>query len=317
MKRIIGCFALMLVASVATAFAQAGNAGAIVSQFYPQSYVNNAAALGEQIKQVSCYAVYQTAANGTAQTIVAGYSDGANGTVQVLTQQGPGNYAIAFEPSGLDLGGDNCDAELIDVDGDGVNEIHISFAAQADGSDWVFKWNGTTLTSIGPVIARRGRLGSAAFNSAFLDLYHDGTLQMLSGGDPDNGIPNVVYRLVNGVFVQDSPVLCCVDDFVRNTGAPQTQSAAFNLVQGSTGPYTLMVINGDRGGANRVSSGRITLNGTDLVLPNQFNQQVETISAPIPLLNTGQNVFSVQLDGPPGSHLRVLVKDQTPGFVSH
>jgi hypothetical protein len=119
------------------------------------------------------------------------------------------------------------------------------------------------------------------------------------------------------VFVQDSPALCCVDDFVRNTQAPQTQSATFPLVQGSTGPYTLMVTNGDRGGSNRVGNARITLNETDLVLPNQLNQQVETISAPIPSLNTAQNVIAVQLDGKPGGHLSVLVKDQTPGFVTH
>jgi hypothetical protein len=58
-RRIIGSFPLILAATVATAFAQSGNG--IVDEFFPQTYVNNAATLGEQIKHVTCYAVYQTA----------------------------------------------------------------------------------------------------------------------------------------------------------------------------------------------------------------------------------------------------------------
>jgi hypothetical protein len=84
----------------------------------------------------------------------------------------------------------------------------------------------------------------------------------------------------------------------------------------ATGPYTLLVINGDRGGARRVSSARITLNGTDVVLPNQFNQQVETITVPIAALNATQNVITLQI-GRPGGRMQLLVKDQPPGFVIH
>jgi hypothetical protein len=122
---------------------------------------------------------------------------------------------------------------------------------------------------------------------------------------------------LNGVYVQDAAVLCCVVDFVRGNGASETNSESFGFVQGSTGPYTLLLINGDRGGSNRVRSARISLNGAELPLLNPINQQVEITTARISRLNAGQNVIDVRFDGQPGGHLHILVKDQTPAFAPH
>ncbi|MFB3915895.1 MAG: hypothetical protein ACE14M_04160 [Terriglobales bacterium] len=320
MKRPIVCLALILICLRVLANAQTLNTQAVVDQFYPQRYVDEAARLGEQLDRVNCYAVYQSLASGEPQLIIAAYPDFGFGAVRVLARQAPGSYTVAFEPSGLDLGGTACGIELVDVDGDGISEIHIAFGSfSANSADWVFKWDGSKLIPIGPMVERRGVLYPLSINGGFMDFYHDGTLQLVSGGDFIS-----VYRLVNGKFVLDSPVEM-VENYVRQKGEPRTEYSYFTLAQGSTGPYTLMVINGDKDGSGRVSSATISVNGTQVVAPYQFNQQVESINVPLTALTPQQYpvcadvacvMVAVQLDGKPGSHIQVLVKDQTPQFLN-
>jgi len=76
-----------------------------------------------------------------------------------------------------------------------------------------------------------------------------------------------------------------------------------------------MIVNGDKDGSGRVSSAFIAVNGTTMVYPSQFNQQVESFSVPLRGLQP-ENTITVQLDGKPGAHIQVVLKDQTPDFFN-
>jgi hypothetical protein len=70
--------------------------------------------------------------------------------------------------------------------------------------------------------------------------------------------------------------------------------------------YELRVINGDRDGGNRVSSVKVEINGVTIVLPNEVNQGVETLTRTIQLRK--ENLIKVTVDGPEKSHLYVTVQ---------
>jgi hypothetical protein len=305
---------------------QAANVQNVVDQFYPQKYVDDANRQGEQLNHKTCHAVYQVLSNGEPQVIIAGYADGYQGTIKVLTRKSPGVYTVAYEPAGLFLGGIDCRIELVDVDGDGINEVHVSFtSARGIDGDWIFKWDGLQLRSIGPMSQRKGIAHTKLANASIEDLYHDGTMAIFSVSltppPIDASVPTtpdslyLLYRLSGGKYVLDTPVVE-IADFPRATMKPQAEPASFDLPKGSTGPYQLRVVNGDASTKNRVSSGHIWVNGSEFVKPNQLNQQVGIFTVPLPpLLQTG-NQLTVKIESAPGSHITVLIEDHTLGFLN-
>ena len=60
--------------------------------------------------------------------------------------------------------------------------------------------------------------------------------------------------------------------------------------------YTLTVTNGNADGSGRVSSGRIEINGTEIVAQSDFNQQVASVERAI-ALTAGTNSIAVTLTG--------------------
>jgi hypothetical protein len=184
-------------------------------------------------------------------------------------------------------------------------------------------------------------------NSAFFDLYHDGTLQIVSVGEnpppidgPQPSAGNSIYRLVNGHYVLANPVLF-FSTFYRGKTRPVIRSDSFDLLADSKGPYILRIVNGgknvsekkekhDHDGdeddndkdrddnriTNRVDSGDISVNGVEVVEDNMFRKKDSIFSVPLNNLKPQGNDIKVTLEGKPGGFITVTVVDTSASAAS-
>lgn len=86
--------------------------------------------------------------------------------------------------------------------------------------------------------------------------------------------------------------------YTRDTGKPQTVAASFSVLN----PNTQFTLHVDDSG---VSSAVISLNGTQVFGPSDFNPNVATLDRAVTLAAT--NMVQVELRGKPGSSLAVTV----------
>src|SRR5579859_3575654 len=95
-------------------------------------------------------------------------------------------------------------------------------------------------------------------------------------------------------------------DYTRATGAPVTVTTNFSVLNPNT-QYTLKVFNGGLQDTQTelVSSGFVTLNGVEVVGPNNFNQNVAEVDVPVTL--QGSNTLAVQVRGQPGGLLTIEI----------
>lgn len=91
------------------------------------------------------------------------------------------------------------------------------------------------------------------------------------------------------------------EKFIRETGAPDISTRTFPAC--NTGAiWRLVVVNGAEN-KDRLSSATVTLNGVDVIRPNDLNQRVERIEKEVTL--HGENTLAVRLAGSPGGLLTV------------
>lgn len=92
------------------------------------------------------------------------------------------------------------------------------------------------------------------------------------------------------------------------------EPVTYELVFSSSGfaDFVLRVRNGEEDGTQRISSALITLNGVKILLPADFNQQVETLERAISPL-PGENTLAITLRSHQGSSMLVQVVG-TPTF---
>lgn len=91
--------------------------------------------------------------------------------------------------------------------------------------------------------------------------------------------------------------------YQRDTAKPVVVDKNFSVT--NAGSYTLCIINGDDAGNNRISSAVISINGIEVVSPNEFNQQVGSIIKPVTL--NKDNLISVEVRSSPGSYITVSI----------
>jgi len=86
--------------------------------------------------------------------------------------------------------------------------------------------------------------------------------------------------------------------FERGNGKPVLITREFSSpITGND--LKLRIVNGDEHGDNRVTAGRVTLNGLEVVSPNDFKKKVGAIER---LVSIGEsNVLTVIIEGKPGS----------------
>lgn len=123
------------------------------------------------------------------------------------------------------------------------------------------------------------------------------------------GLPNSMF---GGTFTAFGP-----QSYVRDTGAPVTVTNTFSILNPNT-QYTLRVDNGGLidSDTDRVSSTVITVNGVQVVGPNNFNQNVAFVEVAVTLQQANQ--ISVQVRGKPGGTIavRVFGVDNDPPVIN-
>ena len=92
--------------------------------------------------------------------------------------------------------------------------------------------------------------------------------------------------------------------FERSHGKPDTETVTFSTPESGAG-FTLHVRSSDHEGRHRVTSGTITLNGSEVVAPSDFRHHAGSIKRPVILQQ--HNVLTVRLQGKPGSFLVIAI----------
>lgn len=96
------------------------------------------------------------------------------------------------------------------------------------------------------------------------------------------------------------------NNYVRQTGDPIAATNTFTVLNPST-QYTLKAVNGglQDAPAELVSSTVVTLNGVQVLGPNNFNQNVTEVDVPVTLQSS--NTISVEVRGKPGGTLGIII----------
>src|SRR5581483_195304 len=147
----------------------------------------------------------------------------------------------------------------------------------------------------------------------FLNFLNLGANSLIPNRDPGapilpslrSGLAQAYASLAGGNITVFGP-----QRYDRTTGLPNQYSATFSLPVGAASPFQLLVQNGDPSGGNRVSSGWITIDGTQVVGPSDFNQNVATIARSVSL--TSQNTLQVTLASKPGSYIILNIYGTNP-----
>jgi hypothetical protein len=229
----------------------------VVESFFPQRLIDESAQDhangGPAPFKTSAFVVGDLNKDGSS-FIVAAYSNGFAGVVRVL-QKTNNTFTLVDESNLKKMSGDFPKVELIDLDNDERPEIIASFAsARGPRGVWIFKWTGTGLDLIGPTDSdSNGLVDTRLTDSSFIDLDGDGKLEIINviGSAPvapdetENfgRITYEVYALSGHKYVLLSSDFYRQDFFIRQTGAPASQSATFN-VQNPNSSYTMSILNG-------------------------------------------------------------------------
>ena len=118
-----------------------------------------------------------------------------------------------------------------------------------------------------------------------------------------------LLALTTPAFTQT--VLFGPKQYTRTAGPPNQFTDTFTLPSGTTPPYTLHVVNGNANGTNRISSATVTLNGTQILGPSDFGQNVAVIDRTI--TPQASNTLEIRLTSAPGSFITLTVLDTSAG----
>ncbi|MCC6964953.1 MAG: hypothetical protein IT391_01545, partial [Nitrospira sp.] len=121
----------------------------------------------------------------------------------------------------------------------------------------------------------------------------------------------LAFVLVNQEVVQAQTVLFGPKTYTRTAGPPNQFTDTFTLPAGATAPYTLHVVNGNANGTNRISSATVQLNGTQILGPSDFGQNVAVLDRTVAL--QASNQLEVRLTSAPGSFITISVLDTSAG----
>ncbi|MGH7229917.1 MAG: hypothetical protein ACREJU_00980, partial [Nitrospiraceae bacterium] len=110
--------------------------------------------------------------------------------------------------------------------------------------------------------------------------------------------------LESSLFAQ-SQVIFGPTQYLRTAGPPNQYTDTFTVTHPVGAPFQLHIVNGNPDGTNRVSSGRVTLNGIEIVGPSDFGQTVPVIDRPVTLV--ASNTVEIRLTSAPGSFITLSI----------
>jgi len=293
----------------------------------------------------SCAAVFNRSADGTPDLIAAAYS-GHGVEVAMLTYQTSASQIIVALQNNWPLNtnkvhqfnfvGGPCDASIVNLadpaqeDSPMAKTVKISFG----GQDWYFLWDGKNLRNITALM--KGGIpelnippdpstppDSYMHTSGIVDVDHRGAMQIIgNNGDSDNfaqddGITATGTELFfryNGTSYELAKRLLLLgycepkpaDWNVANAGPWTGKIEEIDMHRSPASSYTLLIVNCDREGSNRVTSATVEVNGVAIVMANEVNQSVENVTRAIQLQK--ENEIKLMVDGPEKSHVYVTVE---------
>jgi hypothetical protein len=310
--------AVILTTFVSVSEAQQSGDDALVAQFFPRPLIDESVSDfnsgGPPPFQTSNYVAADLDGTGIAQYLVAAYTNGFSAVARVIKKQGTTGSVVAEPPLPL-MAGVYPFVDLVDLDGDGRPEVVITLTSAAGfDADWIFKWDGLNLNSIGPSeVGTDGNTSTILGDADFVDLNGNGILDIINPPEPinlsdaPNTDPFTVFALSGGTYVSTGITFDYYETFARATGAPVAVTRTFSSANPNTA-YVMTIANGDGHGGNRVSSADVYLNGYQIVGPSAFNQQVSVLKIPISV--AASNTLAVTLKSAPGSQLTIGIGPQ-------
>jgi hypothetical protein len=223
---------------------------------------------------------------------------------------------VAFDrPEAWSMPGSRCVIRLRDLDFDGQPEALVYFQGVRASSGWIFKWDGTSLRNLTPTDSSDGRTSSLLLDPQLYDLDHSGPLEVIASRIVERQIPGTrsrnpayVYGLTEAGYTVRGSLLAVIP--YRADVDSRSNLRSFRLLEDSTAPYRLRVVNGDRFGRHRVAGATIRINEVAVLEPRDLTDAMASVALALPSL-TVQNHVTAALTGPPDGTLLVLVEDAT------
>jgi hypothetical protein len=281
----------------------------------------------------TCAAVFSKNADGTPSLIATAYSGGlveldmlayTADAVKIVSTVPQGHFGLEGGECGLGI--DNL-ADPEHSDSTLARTIEVSFH---DGPSWFFTWDGKKLQNI--TAFRVEKVGGTDIpesnmrNAEVVDIDHAGAMQIVgNNGDfenfqEDDGIMSsgtyTLYRY-DGKIYAPARTLMLIEEFEPNLPWSPDELASYKSddarwvtsidMHNTPAPsYQLTIVNGDRGGSNRVSSAKVEVDGVTFIQPTEINQGVEMLTRSIQLRK--ESMIKVTVDGPAKSHIYVIVE---------
>lgn len=107
------------------------------------------------------------------------------------------------------------------------------------------------------------------------------------------------------------------ESFVRTRGATTVHNRTFNVPPHVSSPFSLQIVNGNPDGTKRraitnaVSSGRVLIDGLEVVSPNDFSKTVAVIDKPLTLV-PGNHTLEIRLNSAPNSFFTLTISGVIP-----
>lgn len=268
------------------------NISAIVDHFSPEFYPLR----GETHK---CFATFNSPDPKSRTSIVAAYADDQQGRLRLLMPSEKA-YLVAYDMEIASADARSCSVELVDVDGDGINEVKITFASRRGGlTDWILKVRQNQLINLGPTSTdRNGRLRSLFSNSVLLDVRNNGTLQVISsepeffsGDHEGRDSLNRLYVFENGRYVPGELLLFHYAFGGYDAGADR-EIGGFTLPANLDGLFILLVADQAGKSAQDDSQGTISVNGLETV----SHKSSRGLSVRLENLVVGTNQIAIKFD---------------------
>ncbi len=111
--------------------------------------------------------------------------------------------------------------------------------------------------------------------------------------------------------VQQEEVVIFSQKFIRETAKPKTETV--NFLSEIEGKGSLILVNGNPDGTQRISSAIIYLNDKKIITPNDLNQQIGIIEKQISLKT--KNTLKIELRSKPDSFARIIITGFKPAEV--
>lgn len=240
---------------------------------------------------------------GKADYLVAAYSNGGHGTVRVLRVVS-GAPVVAAESTLRDLGGTSCFVELRRLDTSATPEIVVSYERMRGKAVWIYQWANGGLRLFGPMRTDSfGQQHTVLADPVFVDVDGDGIEEIIVPAERNtSSLTSKTYQLRDGTFTPVESTLFFAT-YRRTEGDPDEFE---DNIACTPGKYVVNIVNGDRTGAQKVTSATVQVNGASVFTAADFKKQARTLSAPVTL--TDHAIVTVSVAGAPDSLFTLSIK---------